>query len=93
MILEEGFKLFGMAKRFSFFQIFFGKLEFFGGKNTNVQLSKWLLRESFPLLVFKGLDKVIVFSSSHLEEGSDAIDLRVVHVQAFSDLFLLEKNC
>lgn len=29
----------------------------------------------------------------NLEEGSDAIDLRVVHVQAFSDLFLLEKNC
>ena len=30
--LEEGFKLFGMAKRFSFFQIFFGKLEFLAGK-------------------------------------------------------------
>ena len=30
--LEEGFKLFGMAKRFSFFQKFFGKLEFLAGK-------------------------------------------------------------
>ena len=60
-------------------------------KCSTIKVAK--LRESFPLLVFKGLgSRSSYVPVPHLEEGSDAIDLRVVHVQAFSDLFLLEKT-
>ena len=50
--LEEGFKLFGMAKRLCFLQISFGKLAFFAGKTQMFNYQSGKIAWKFPIAGF-----------------------------------------